>query len=157
LRTWQRSPGSASLRKSYAASIYHALPDRISRTVRFVSRLVRRDRCFLSCPTAHPQGPAGPEPFALIFIVLLLVNLAPLGLGYVLLGLTHHPATLIKFSIGSFLISCALSIAIEYGICRKVSALKDIRRLLMTLAIGNVAGYAVAAATIWQLGPLGAL
>jgi hypothetical protein len=103
------------------------------------------------------QGPAGPEPFALIFVVLLLVNLAPLGLGYILLGLTHHPATLIKFSIGSFLFSCALSIAIEYGICRKVSALKDIRLLLMTLAIGNVAGYAVVAAMIWQLGPSGVL
>ena len=103
------------------------------------------------------QGPAGPEPFALIFIVLLLVNLAPLGLGYILLGLTHHPATLVKFSIGSFLFSGALSIAIEYGICGRLRALKEVRRLLMTLAISNVAGYAVVAAMIWQLGPSGAL
>ena len=103
------------------------------------------------------QGPAGPEPFALIFVVLLLVNLAPLGLGYILLGLTHHPATLIKFSIGSFLISAALSIALEYGICGRLRALKDVRRLLITLAISNVAGYAVMATMIWQLGPLGAL
>jgi hypothetical protein len=103
------------------------------------------------------QGPAGPEPFALIFVVLLLVNLAPLGLGYILLGLTHHPATLIKFSIGSFLVSWALSVAIEYGICRRLRALRDVRRLLMTLAICNAAGYAVVAVMIWQLGPLGAL
>lgn len=103
------------------------------------------------------QGPAGPEPFALIFVVLLLVNLAPLSLGYILLGLTHHPATLIKFSIGSFLVSWALSVAIEYGICRRLRALRDVRRLLMTLAICNAAGYAVVAVMIWQLGPLGAL
>jgi hypothetical protein len=102
------------------------------------------------------QGPAGPEPFALIFVVLLLVNLAPLALGYILLGITHHPAPLIKFSIGSFLFSWALSVAIEYGICRKLRALKDVRRLLMTLAICNVAGYAVLALLVWRMGPLAA-
>jgi hypothetical protein len=98
------------------------------------------------------QSLAGPEPFALIFVVLLLVNLAPLGLGYILLGLTHHPATLIKFSIGSLLVSWALSVAIEYGICRKLRALKDVRRLLMTLAICNVAGYAVLALLVGEWG-----
>lgn len=102
------------------------------------------------------QSPAGPEPFALIFIVLLLVNLAPLAVGYILLGITGHPETLVRFSIGSFLVSWALSVAIEYAICRKIFALKDIRRLLMTLAISNVAGYAILAVLVWRMGPLAA-
>jgi hypothetical protein len=102
------------------------------------------------------RSPAGPEPFALIFVVLLLVNLAPLALGYILLGITHHPTALIKFSVGSFLFSWALSVAIEYGICRKLRALKDVRRLLITLAVSNVAGYAVLAVLIWRMGPLAA-
>lgn len=102
------------------------------------------------------QSPAGPEPFALIFVVLLLVNLAPLALGYILLGLTHHPAALVRFTIGSFILSWTLSVAIEYGICRKITALKDVRRLLMTLAASNFAGYAVLAILVWRLGPLAA-
>jgi hypothetical protein len=111
------------------------------------------------------QSPAGPEPFVLIFVVLLLVNLAPLALGYILLGLTdhqpalsvaHHQAALIKFSISGFLFSWALSVAIEYGICRELRALKDVRRLLVTLAISNAAGYALLALLIWRLGPLAA-
>jgi hypothetical protein len=102
------------------------------------------------------RSPAGPEPFALIFVVLLLVNLAPLGLGYILLGLTHHPAALVTFSISSFLVSWALSVALEYAICRKISALKDVHRLLMTLAISNVAGYSVLALLVWRMGPLAA-
>jgi hypothetical protein len=102
------------------------------------------------------QGPAGPEPFVLVFVVLLLVNLVPLALGYILLGITHHPAALINFSIGSFFFSWALSVAIEYGICGRLRALKDVRRLLLTLAISNVAGYAVLAVLVWRLGPLAA-
>ena len=102
------------------------------------------------------QSPAGPEPFALIFVVLLLVNLAPLALGYILLGITHHPEALVRFSIGSFLVSWALSVAIEYAICRKISALRDVRRLLMTLAISNAVGYAVLALLVWRMGPLAA-
>lgn len=98
-------------------------------------------------------GPAGPEPFALILVCLLLVNIAPLAVGYILLGLTHHPEALVKFSIGSLLISCALSIAIEYPICRKVPMIKDVPRLLMTVAISNVASCAVLALLVWRLGP----
>jgi hypothetical protein len=104
----------------------------------------------------NAQGPAGPEPFALIFIVLLLVNLAPLALGYVLLGITHHPEALVRLSIGSFFVAWALSVAIEYGICGRLRALKDVRRLLMTLAISNVAGYSVLALVVWRMGPLAA-
>jgi hypothetical protein len=98
-------------------------------------------------------GPAGPEPFALILVCILLVNLAPLAVGYILLGVTHHPETLVRFSIGSFLISWALSVAIEYPICRKIPMIKDVPRLLMTVAISNVASYAVLALMIWRLGP----
>ena len=98
-------------------------------------------------------GPAGPEPFSLILVCILLVNTAPLAVGYILLGLTHHPETLVKFSIGSLLISWALSIAIEYPICRKVPMIKDIPRLLMTVALSNVASYAVLALLVWRLGP----
>jgi hypothetical protein len=99
------------------------------------------------------RGPAGPEPFALVLVCILLVNLGPLAVGYILLGLTHHPETLVRFSIGSFLISWALSVAIEYPICKKIPMIKDVRRLLMTVSISNVASYAVLALMIWQLGP----
>jgi hypothetical protein len=102
------------------------------------------------------QSPAGPEPFVLIFIVLLLVNLVPIALGYILLGVTHHSELLVRLSIGSFLVSWALSVTVEYAICRKLRALKDIRYLLMTLAISNVAGYAALALLVWRMGPLAA-
>jgi hypothetical protein len=98
-------------------------------------------------------GPAGPEPFALVLVCILLVNLGPLFVGYILLGITHHPETLVRFSVGSFLISWALSVAIEYGICRKVPMIKDVPRLLTTVAISNVASYAVLAIMVWRLGP----
>lgn len=84
---------------------------------------------------------------------MLLVNLAPLLIGYILLGLTHHPETLVRLSIGSFLISWVLSVAIEYGICRKVPMIRDVPRLLMTVAAGNVASYAVVVVMVWRLGP----
>jgi hypothetical protein len=99
-------------------------------------------------------GPAGPEPFALVFVFLLLVNLAPLLVSYILLGITQHPEGLVRFSPGSFLISWALSVAIEYPVCRKVPMIKDIPRLFVTVAISNVAGYAVLALMVWRLGPL---
>jgi hypothetical protein len=98
-------------------------------------------------------GPAGPEPFALILVCILLVNIAPLAVGYILLGLTHHPEALVQFSIGSLFISWALSIAIEYPICRKIPMIKDVPHLLMTVAISNVVSYAVLALMIWRLGP----
>ena len=98
-------------------------------------------------------GPAGPEPFALVLVCILLVNIAPLAVGYILLGLMHHPEALVKFSIGNLLISWALSIAIEYPICRKIPMIKDVPRLFMTVAISNVASYAVLALIIWRLGP----
>jgi len=98
-------------------------------------------------------GPAGPEPFSLILVCILLVNIAPLAVGYILLGLTHHPETLVRFTVGSFLISWALSVAIEYGICRKVPMIKDVPRLLPIVAISNVASYAVLALMVWRLGP----
>jgi len=101
----------------------------------------------------NATSPAAAQVFSLVFVCLLLVNLAPLAVGYILLGLTHHPETLVKFSIGSFLISCALSIAIEYPICRKVPMIKDVPRLVMTVAISNVASYAVLALLVWRLGP----
>jgi hypothetical protein len=99
------------------------------------------------------KGPAGPEPFGLVLVCILLVNLGPLAVGYILLGLTHHPETLVRFSTGSFLISWALSVAIEYPICRKIPMIKDVPRLLMTVAISNVAGYAVLALLVWRIGP----
>ena len=101
----------------------------------------------------NSTGPAGPEPFALVLVCILLVNIAPLFIGYALLGLTHHPETLVRFSIGSFLISWALSVAIEYGICRQVPMIKDVPHLLMTVAISNVASYAILALMVWRLGP----
>lgn len=101
----------------------------------------------------NATSPAAAEVFSLVFVCLLLVNLAPLAVGYILLGLTHHSETLIRFSIGSFLIAWALSVAIEYPICRKVPMIKDVPRLLMTVAISNVASYAVLALMIWRLGP----
>jgi len=100
----------------------------------------------------NSTGPAGPEPFVLVFVCILLVNIAPLAVGYILLGLTHHPEALLKFSIVSFLISGVLSVAIEYPICRKVPMIKDIPGLLMTVAISNVAGYAVLGLLVWRLG-----
>ena len=101
----------------------------------------------------NATSPAAAEVFSLVFVCLLLVNLAPLAVGYILLGITHHPETLVRFTIGSFLISWALSVAIEYPICRKVPMIKDVPRLLMTVAISNVASYAVLALMIWRLGP----
>lgn len=98
-------------------------------------------------------GPAGPEPFVLVFVCILLVNIAPLAVGYILLGLTHHPEALVKFSIGSLLISWALSVAIEYPICRKIPMIKDVPHLFMTVAISNVVSYAVLALMISRLGP----
>lgn len=101
----------------------------------------------------NSTSPAGPEPFALVLVCILLVNLGPLLIGYILLGLTHHPEALVRFSVGSFLISWALSVAIEYGICRKIPMIKDVPRLLMTVAMSNVAGYAVLALMVSRLGP----
>jgi hypothetical protein len=101
----------------------------------------------------NATSPAAAQVFSLVFVCLLLVNLAPLAVGYILLGIMHHPEALVKFSIGSLLISLALSIAIEYPICRKVPMIKDVPRLLMTVAISNVAAYAVLALLVWRLGP----
>lgn len=89
----------------------------------------------------------------MFLVCILLVNIAPLAVGYILLGITHHPETLVRFSIGSFLISSALSVAIEYPICRKIPMIKDVPRLLLTVALSNVASYAVLALMIWHLGP----
>jgi hypothetical protein len=97
--------------------------------------------------------PGGPEPFPLILVCILLVNTAPLAVGYILLGLTHHPETLVRFSLGHFLISWALSVAIEYPICRKVRMIKEVPHLLMVVAISNVASLAVLALLVWRLGP----
>jgi hypothetical protein len=77
----------------------------------------------------NSTGPAGSEPFALVLVCILLVNIAPLAVGYILLGITHHPEALVGFSIGSFLISWVLSVAIEYAICRKVPMIEDVPRL----------------------------
>ena len=100
----------------------------------------------------NATSPAAAQVFSLVFVCLLLVNLAPLAVGYILLGLTHHPEALVKFSIGSLLVSWALSLAIEYPICRKVPMIKDVPRLLMTVAISNVVGYGVLALMVWRLG-----
>jgi hypothetical protein len=101
----------------------------------------------------NATSPAAAQVFSLVFVCLLLVNLAPLAVGYILLGLTHHPETLVKFSIVGLLISWVMSVAIEYPICRKVPMIKDVPRLLVTVAISNVASYAVLALLIWRLGP----
>jgi hypothetical protein len=101
----------------------------------------------------NPTRPGGPEPFALVLVCILLVNIASLAVGYILLGLTHHPEALVKFSIGSFLVAWILSVAIEYVICRKVPMIKDVPHLFMTVAISNVASYAVLALMVWRLGP----
>jgi hypothetical protein len=89
----------------------------------------------------------------LILVCILLVNTAPLAVGYILLGLTHHPETLVRFFLGNFLISWALSVAIEYPICRKVRMIKEVPHLLMVVAISNVASLAVLALLVWRLGP----
>ncbi|HMG04400.1 MAG TPA: hypothetical protein VK581_03005 [Chthoniobacterales bacterium] len=61
---------------------------------------------------------------------------------------------MVKFSLWSFLVSWALSVGIEYPVCRKVPMIKDIPGLFVTVAISNVAGYAVLALLVWRLGPL---
>lgn len=101
----------------------------------------------------NATSPAAAQVFSLVFVCLLLVNLGPLVVGYILLGLTHHPEAFVRFSIGSLLLSWALSVAIEYPICRKVPMIKDVPRLLMTVVISNVAGSAVLALLVWRLGP----
>jgi hypothetical protein len=93
-------------------------------------------------------------PFSLVFVVLLLANLPALFLGYVFLAVLHHPEGQVTFSVVSFLVSWTLSVAIEYAVCRKVSLMKELPHLLITLAISNVASSAVLAVMVWRLGPL---
>jgi hypothetical protein len=93
-------------------------------------------------------------PFALVSVVLLLANLPALFLGYVFLAIMHHPEGQVRFSIVSFLVSWALSAAIEYAVCRKVKLMKELPHLLVTLLISSAASYAVLAVMVWRLGRL---
>jgi hypothetical protein len=92
-------------------------------------------------------------PFPLVFVVILLANLPALFVGYGLLGIMRHPTGQISLSVVSFLVSWTLSVAIEYAVCRAVKLMRELPRLLITLAISNVAGYAVLAVMLWRFGP----